>query len=388
MDYKNNIKNRIISDISSDIDVEDDILKNIIDNHIEEYINNNSPIKIKEKIEIRKSIYNSLKKLDILTELIEDKNVKEIMINSYNEIYIDKFGKYIKWDKEFESEEQLDNIIQQIVSKVNRIVNVSNPIVDARLYDGSRVNIVIPPIALKGPCMTIRKFPEKIDMEKLIKYESIDRETANFLAILVKSGYNIFISGGTGSGKTTFLNALSEFIPEDDRVITIEDSAELNISHIKNLVSLETRNKNIEGLGEIDMSMLIKASLRMNPDRIIVGEVRGKEALDMLQAMNTGHDGSISTGHANSAYDMLSRLETMVLMAEDLPLRAIRQQIGSSIDIIIHLTKLKNKKRVVYEICELLELKDENYQVNKLYEYDGQSLKKCSELKNTRKINL
>lgn len=388
MDYKNNIKNRIISDISSDIDVEDDILKNIIDNHIEEYINNNSPIKIKEKIEIRKSIYNSLKKLDILTELIEDKNVKEIMINSYNEIYIDKFGKYIKWDKEFESEEQLDNIIQQIVSKVNRIVNVSNPIVDARLYDGSRVNIVIPPIALKGPCMTIRKFPEKIDMEKLIKYESIDRETANFLAILVKSGYNIFISGGTGSGKTTFLNALSEFIPEDDRVITIEDSAELNISHIKNLVSLETRNKNIEGLGEIDMSMLIKASLRMNPDRIIVGEVRGKEALDMLQAMNTGHDGSISTGHANSAYDMLSRLETMVLMAEDLPLRAIRQQISSSIDIIIHLTKLKNKKRVVYEICELLELKDESYQVNKLYEYDGQSLKKCSELKNTRKINL
>lgn len=388
MDYKNNIKNRIISDISSDIDVEDDILKNIIDNHIEEYINNNSPIKIKEKIEIRKSIYNSLKKLDILTELIEDKNVKEIMINSYNEIYIDKFGKYIKWDKEFESEEQLDNIIQQIVSKVNRIVNVSNPIVDARLYDGSRVNIVIPPIALKGPCMTIRKFPEKIDMEKLIKYESIDRETANFLAILVKFGYNIFISGGTGSGKTTFLNALSEFIPEDDRVITIEDSAELNISHIKNLVSLETRNKNIEGLGEIDMSMLIKASLRMNPDRIIVGEVRGKEALDMLQAMNTGHDGSISTGHANSAYDMLSRLETMVLMAEDLPLRAIRQQISSSIDIIIHLTKLKNKKRVVYEICELLELKDESYQVNKLYEYDGQSLKKCSELKNTRKINL
>ena len=388
MDYKNNIKNRIISDISSDIDVEDDILKNIIDNHIEEYINNNSPIKIKEKIEIRKSIYNSLKKLDILTELIEDKNVKEIMINSYNEIYIDKFGKYIKWDKEFESEEQLDNIIQQIVSKVNRIVNVSNPIVDARLYDGSRVNIVIPPIALKGPCMTIRKFPEKIDMEKLIKYESIDRETANFLTILVKSGYNIFISGGTGSGKTTFLNALSEFIPEDDRVITIEDSAELNISHIKNLVSLETRNKNIEGLGEIDMSMLIKASLRMNPDRIIVGEVRGKEALDMLQAMNTGHDGSISTGHANSAYDMLSRLETMVLMAEDLPLRAIRQQISSSIDIIIHLIKLKNKKRVVYEICELLELKDENYQVNKLYEYDGQSLKKCSELKNTRKINL
>lgn len=285
MDYKNNIKNRIISDISNDIEVEDDVLKNIIDNHLDEYIYNNSPIKIKEKIEIRKSIYNSLKRLDILTELIDDKNVKEIMINSFDEIYIDKFGKYIKWDKEFESEEQLYNIIQQIVSKVNRIVNVSNPIVDARLYDGSRVNIVIPPIALKGPCMTIRKFPEKINMDKLIKYQSLDKNTADFLSNLVKNGYNIFISGGTGSGKTTFLNALSEFIPEDDRVITIEDSAELNISHVKNLVSLETRNKNIEGLGEIDMSMLIKASLRMNPDRIIVGEVRGKEALDMLQAM-------------------------------------------------------------------------------------------------------
>lgn len=388
MDYKNNIKNKIISNISNDVEIEDDLLKNIIDNHIDEYISNNSPITIKEKLEIRNSIYNSLKKFDILTELIDDKSVKEIMINSYNEIFIDKNGKYQKWNKEFESEEQLDNIIQQIVSKVNRIINVSNPIVDARLYDGSRVNIVVPPIALKGICMTIRKFPEKIDMNKLIEYESIDKETANFLSNLVKSGYNIFISGGTGSGKTTFLNALSEFIPEDDRVITIEDSAELNITHVKNLVSLETRNKNIEGLGEIDMSMLIKASLRMNPDRIIVGEVRGKEALDMLQAMNTGHDGSISTGHANSAYDMLSRLETMVLMAEDLPLRAIRQQICSSIDIIIHLAKLKTKKRVVYEICELLEQKDDNYQINKLYEFDGKSLKKCSELKNTRKINI
>ena len=386
-ELKNDIKKNIIMNLSNETGVEDDSFNSIIDTQINEYLTCINPIKIKDKLDIRKSIYDSLKRYDILTELIDDKTVKEIMINSYDEIFIDKNGRYTKWDKSFESPEQLDNIIQQIVSKVNRIVNVSNPIVDARLYDGSRVNIVIPPIALKGPCMTIRKFPEKIDMDKLIKYQSLDKNTAEFLSNLVKSGYNIFISGGTGSGKTTFLNALSEYIPEDDRVITIEDSAELNISHVKNLVSLETRNKNIEGLGEIDMSMLIKASLRMNPDRIIVGEVRGKEALDMLQAMNTGHDGSLSTGHANSAYDMLSRLETMVLMAQDLPLRAIRQQISSSIDIIIHLTKLKNKKRVVYEICELEELKDDNYQINKLYEFDGNSLKKCSELKNTRKID-
>ena len=386
-ELKNDIKKNIIMNLSNETGVEDDSFNSIIDTQINEYLTCINPIKIKDKLDIRKSIYDSLKRYDILTEVIDDKAVKEIMINSYDEIFIDKNGRYIKWDKSFESPEQLDNIIQQIVSKVNRIVNVSNPIVDARLYDGSRVNIVIPPIALKGPCMTIRKFPEKIDMDKLIKYQSLDKNTAEFLSNLVKSGYNIFISGGTGSGKTTFLNALSEYIPEDDRVITIEDSAELNISHVKNLVSLETRNKNIEGLGEIDMSMLIKASLRMNPDRIIVGEVRGKEALDMLQAMNTGHDGSLSTGHANSAYDMLSRLETMVLMAQDLPLRAIRQQISSSIDIIIHLTKLKNKKRVVYEICELEELKDDNYQINKLYEFDGNSLKKCSELKNTRKID-
>ena len=284
-ELKNDIKKNIIMNLSNETGVEDDSFNSIIDTQINEYLTCINPIKIKDKLDIRKSIYDSLKRYDILTELIDDKTVKEIMINSYDEIFIDKNGRYIKWDKSFESPEQLDNIIQQIVSKVNRIVNVSNPIVDARLYDGSRVNIVIPPIALKGPCMTIRKFPEKIDMDKLIKYQSLDKNTAEFLSNLVKSGYNIFISGGTGSGKTTFLNALSEYIPEDDRVITIEDSAELNISHVKNLVSLETRNKNIEGLGEIDMSMLIKASLRMNPDRIIVGEVRGKEALDMLQAM-------------------------------------------------------------------------------------------------------
>ena len=266
-------------------------------------------------------------------------------------------------------------------------MNVSSPIADARLEDGSRVHIVLPPIALKGATVTIRKFPERIDMDKLIEYGSLTKDVAEFLRRLVESGYNIFISGGTGSGKTTFLNALSEYIPEDDRVITIEDSAELNISQVKNLVSLETRDKNVEGQGEINMSMLIKASLRMNPDRIIVGEVRGKEALDMLQAMNTGHEGSLSTGHANSAYDMLSRLETMVLMAENLPLRAIMQMISSSIDIIIHLTKLKNKKRVVYEICEIGDFKDDKYQINQLYKFEGNSLRKYNSLKNTEKLN-
>ena len=388
IDYKNNIKKQLIEEISDSVGMDDKQIFNVIDEKIESLENNNSPLKIDEKIKLRKSLYDSLRNYDILTELLEDKNINEIMINSYDEIFIDKKGKYQRWNKKFESKEQLENIIQQIVGKINRIVNVSNPIVDARLYDGSRVHIVLPPIAIKGATVTIRKFPERITMKKLIEYGSIDEETANFLKELVISGYNIFISGGTGSGKTTFLNALSEFIPKDDRVITIEDSAELNISHVENLVSLETRDKNVEGEGEINMQMLIRAALRMNPDRIVVGEVRGKEALDMLQAMNTGHDGSLSTGHANSCYDMLSRLETMVLMAENLPLLAIRQQISSSIDILIHLAKLKNKKRVVYEISELLELDNEKYKTNKLYEFDGKNLIKCGTLKNQRKLNL
>lgn len=387
VDYKNDIKKQLIEELSENVGLDDKEILSEIDLKIEQYEGADRPLKLIDKIKLRKSIYDSLKNYDILTELLEDKSVNEIMINAYDEIFIDKNGKYQRWDKKFESKEQLDNIIQQIVGKINRIVNVSNPIVDARLYDGSRVHIVLPPIAIKGATVTIRKFPEKITMKKLIEYGSIDVDTAEFLKKLVRSGYNIFISGGTGSGKTTFLNALSEFIPEDDRVITIEDSAELNISHVKNLVSLETRDKNVEGEGEISMQMLIRAALRMNPDRIVVGEVRGKEALDMLQAMNTGHDGSLSTGHANSSYDMLSRLETMVLMAENLPLLAIRQQIASSIDILIHLVKLKNKKRVVYEITELTELEGENYTTNRLFEYKEDHLVKCNALKNTRKLD-
>ncbi|MBO6134375.1 MAG: CpaF family protein [Lachnospiraceae bacterium] len=385
--FKNDIKKQLIDELSDSVGLDEKEILVEIDNKIDMIEQNDRPFKLIDKIKLRKSIYDSLKNYDILTELLDDKSVGEIMINAYDEIFIDKNGKYQKWDKTFESKDQLDNIIQQIVGKINRIVNVSNPIVDARLTDGSRVHIVLPPIAIKGATVTIRKFPERITMRKLIEYGSIDSETADFLKELVKAGYNIFISGGTGSGKTTFLNALSEFIPDDDRVITIEDSAELNISHVKNLVSLETRDKNVEGEGEINMQMLIRAALRMNPDRIVVGEVRGKEALDMLQAMNTGHDGSLSTGHANSSYDMLSRLETMVLMAENLPLLAIRQQIASSIDILVHLVKLKNKKRVVYEITELTELKGDSYTTNKLYEYNGKNLVKCNSLKDTRKLN-
>lgn len=386
--YKNSIKRQLIDELSDSVGLEDKEILNIIDDKIEYLEKNDAPLKLKEKIALRKSIYDSLKNYDILTELLDDKKVNEIMINSYDEIFIDKNGKYERWNKKFESKEQLENIIQQIVGKINRIVNVSNPIVDARLFDGSRVHIVLPPIAIKGATVTIRKFPERITMKKLIEYGSIDVDTAKFLKELVCAGYNIFISGGTGSGKTTFLNALSEFIPNDERVITIEDSAELNISHVENLVSLETRDKNVEGEGEINMQMLIRAALRMNPDRIVVGEVRGKEALDMLQAMNTGHDGSLSTGHANSCYDMLSRLETMVLMAENLPLLAIRQQITSSIDILIHLAKLKDKKRVVYEISELTGLGEDKYQTNKLYGFDGNNLVKCNALKNTRKLDI
>ena len=386
-DFKNDIKKHLIEELSDSIGLDDSEILNVIDNKIDDIEKADKPLKLKEKIYLRKSIYDSLKNYDILTELLDDRNINEIMINSYDEIFIDRCGKYERWNKKFESKEQLENIIQQIVGKINRIVNVSNPIVDARLGDGSRVHIVLPPIAIKGATVTIRKFPEKINMKKLIEYKSIDADTAEFLEKLVNAGYNIFISGGTGSGKTTFLNALSEFIPKNDRVITIEDSAELNISHVENLVSLETRDKNVEGEGEINMQMLIRAALRMNPDRIVVGEVRGKEALDMLQAMNTGHDGSLSTGHANSSYDMLSRLETMVLMAENLPLLAIRQQIASSIDILVHLTKLKNKRRVVYEITELLKLDGENYKTNKLYEYNGECLVKCGSLKNTRKLD-
>jgi len=321
------------------------------------------------------SVFNQMRRLDVIEPFINDREVTEIMINGPDKIFIEKNGRVIKTDVRFESRERLEDIIQTIVGKVNRSVSEAEPIVDARLEDGSRVNIVLPPVALNGPIVTIRKFPERpMTMEDLIRYGSITEEAAEFLDKLVKSKYNIFICGGTSSGKTSFLNALSRLIPPDERIVTIEDSAELQLSSIDNLVRLETRNPNTEGKGEIKMKALIKASLRMRPERIIVGEVRGEEALDMLQAMNTGHDGSMSTGHANSTRDMLSRLETMVLMAAPLPLDAIRRQIASALDIIIFLSRLRDHSRRTMEISEVLGCKNGEIELNPLFlfEYEGE----------------
>jgi pilus assembly protein CpaF len=315
-------------------------------------------------------IYNSFRGYDVLQPLIDDKTITEIMVNNHKEIFIERHGKTTQVDIQFEDEQRLEDIIQSIVSKVDRVVNESTPIVDARMQDGSRVNVVLPPIALKGAVITIRKFPEKpLTIENLIDYDSITQEAADFLQKLVISKYNIFIGGGTGSGKTTFLNVLSNFIPTDERIVTMEDSAELQIHNVPNLVSLETRNANTEGKGEISIRELIKTSLRMRPDRIIVGEVRGEEALDMLQAMNTGHDGSISTGHANSTKDMLSRLETMVLNGANLPVEVIRKQISSAIDIFIHLMRLRDNSRKVVAISEVLGVENGEVVLNPLYEF-------------------
>ncbi len=326
-------------------------------------------------------IYNSFRGYDVLQPLIDDKTITEIMVNNHEEIFIERFGKTSKVNIKFESEQKLEDIIQSIVSKVDRVVNESSPIVDARMQDGSRVNVVLPPIALKGPVITIRKFPDKpLTIENLISYDSITEEAAAFLQKLVISKFNIFIGGGTGSGKTTFLNVLSNFIPTDERIVTIEDSAELQIHNVPNLVGLETRNANTEGKGEISIRELIKTSLRMRPDRIIVGEVRGEEALDMLQAMNTGHDGSISTGHANSTKDMLSRLETMVLNGANLPVEVIRKQIGSAIDIFIHLTRLRDNSRKVVAISEVLGVENGEVVLNPLYEFIEEGEKENGEV--------
>ncbi len=323
-----------------------------------------------EKKAVMDGVFNSMRGLDVLQPLVDDPTVTEIMINGPDEIFIEQNGRLFKKNVSFGTEEKLQNVIQNIVSKVNRTVNESTPIVDARLKDGSRVNVVLPPIALNGPTVTIRKFPEKpMTVDQLIAYKSITPEVAEFLERCVKAKYNIFISGGTGSGKTTFLNAMSNFIPHDERVITIEDSAELQIRGVDNLVRLETRNANMEGKGEITIRDLIKSSLRMRPERIVVGEVRGAEALDMLQAMNTGHDGSLSTGHANSTKDMLSRLETMVLTGASLPLDAIRQQIASAVDIIIQLSRLRDKSRRTLEITEVLGYKNGEIQLNPIYKF-------------------
>ena len=355
-------------------------LKELINEEIFQYGSRHYlPLAAKERLGQR--LFDSFRRLDILQELVDDPTVTEIMVNGTERIFIEKNGRMQKWKKQFETEEQLEDMIQQIVSRVNRMVNASSPIADARLEDGSRVHIVLPPVALDGPAVTIRKFPEPITVSKLIKFGSITQEAAGFLGKLVASGYNIFICGGTNSGKSTFLNALSALIPSDERLVTIEDSAELQIQHIPNLVRLETRNANGEGEGAITIRDLIRAALRMNPSRIIVGEVRGAEALEMLQAMNTGHDGSMSTGHGNSPKDMLSRLETMVLMAADIPLEAVRSQISAAIDILIHLGRLRDKSRRVLMIAEIGGVENGEIKLNPLYQFKeekGQEKRKQS----------
>ncbi len=324
------------------------------------------PVEVRRRL--KKELFDSLRRLDILQIFVEDSSVTEIMINGLEHIFIEQAGHVRELDMEFESMEKLQDVIQQIVAGCNRVVNEASPIVDARLPNGSRVNIVMNPVALNGPIVTIRRFPDKpITMAQLIQNNSISLEAAEFLKKLVQAGYNIFISGGTGSGKTTFLNVLSDFIPSEERVITIEDSAELQLQSLPNLVRLETRNSNVEGCREITVRELIRCSLRMRPNRIIVGEVRGEEAIDMLQCLNTGHDGSMSTGHANSGADMLSRLENMVLMGMDIPLQAIRRQIASGIDIIVHLGRLRDKSRRVLEITEVMGCEDGQIRLNPLF---------------------
>jgi len=389
------LRRKIIEDLDMTITLDDSQIGEIIDRCIlEETKAEYYPIK--EKIRLRNELFNSFRRLDVLTEFLEDDQVSEIMVNGTGPIFIEKNGRIIPTDKSIASEEKLHSLIQQIVASCNRRINESSPIVDARLKDGSRVSIVISPVSLTGTTITIRRFPKnRMDIHRLIELGSIDENIGKVLKALVAAKYNIFISGGTGSGKTTFLNVLSSFIPEDERIITIEDSAELNLMQIKNLVRLEARNANVEGENSVTIRELIKASLRMRPDRIVVGEVRDQAAIDMLQAMNTGHDGSLSTGHANSPRDMISRLETMVLTGVDIPLQAVRMQISQAVDIIIHLGRLRDKSRKVLNISEVLGMEDGQVMLNTLFEFVERSenknrvegsLRKVNQLINTEKL--
>ncbi|HEY9574528.1 MAG TPA: CpaF family protein [Lachnospiraceae bacterium] len=343
---------------------------------------------LKERLELRRRLYFSLGKLDVLEELLADDSITEIMVNGWRDIFIEREGKLKRWEKQFTSKAKLEDVIQQIVGDCNRVVNESSPIVDARLANGSRVNVVLPPIALNGPILTIRRFPDHaITLEDLVKRESLTKEAADFLKRVVAKGYSIMIGGGTSSGKTTFLNALSNHIPKDERIITIEDSAELQIQGISNLVRLEAKEANVEGNKTIRIRDLIKTALRMRPNRIIVGECRSEETLDLLQALNTGHDGSLSTAHANSIKDMVSRLETMVLMGVELPLEAIRRQIASGIEILVHLGRDREGKRKVMEIGEVIDYDQGEVQIHILYERDSEGqLYKKEELFHREKI--
>lgn len=390
------IKQKVMDVLQSEESVEDEVVFSCIEKTAREFAGYRL-LRPADKARMLKEIFNSIRKLDLLEELLEQQDITEIMLNSYDRIFIERNGKIERYDGQFESEERYMDIIQQIVSRCNRVVNGANPIVDARLEDGSRVNVVLSPIALQGTCMTIRHFQEKpLRMEDLIGKGSITRECAEFLKKLVVAKYNIFVSGGTGAGKTSFLNILSGYIPEEERIITLEDSAELRLQNTPNLVRLETRNGNDQECKAITMRDLIKTSLRMRPNRIIVGEVRGEECVDMLQAMNTGQEGSMSTGHSNSGRDMIARLETMCLMAQELPLAAIRRQL-LSIDIIVHLGRLRDHSRKVLEVWELTGLEQGEVQMKLLYlfkeegEADGKilgKLQKVGDLTKTGKLKM
>lgn len=360
---------RILEELDMTREIEDDELNRLIYRVLQE-ASEQEYMPLARKTALGRELFNTFRKLDLLQEFIEDDTITEIMINGTQNIFYERGGRIYRSDKRFISRDKLEDVVQQIVAGANRLVNEASPIVDARLPDGSRVNVVLAPIALDGPIVTIRKFSkEGITMEQLISWNSVSKEVSGFLARLVEAGYNIFISGGTGSGKTTFLNALSQYIPKTERIITIEDNAELRLQDVPNLVRLEARNANVEGTGAVTIRDLIKSALRMRPDRIIVGEVRSAEAIDMLQALNTGHDGSLSTGHANSPQDMLGRLETMVLMGMDLPLPAIRRQIASGVDIIVHLGRLRDRSRKVLEVTEILEYREGGILLQSLYRY-------------------
>lgn len=368
-DFENSIRRQIYNRVDALGGIDEDELCGLLDSVMleDEY----AAFPVKKKLELRRDIFNTIKRLDILQNLIDDDSVTEIMVNGYRDIFFERDGKIEKYDKEFESREMLLDVVQRIAARSNKIVNEALAIVDTRLDDGSRVNIVMNPIAIEGPAVTIRKFYDNpLTMERLIALGAVTQEAAQFLKGLVTARYNIFISGGTGSGKTTFLNALSNYIPKNERIITIEDSAELKLMGVDNLVRLEARNANMEGKNEVTIRDMIRASLRMRPDRIIVGEVRGGETLDMLQAMGTGHDGSLSTGHANGAEEMMLRLETMVLMAVDMPIDAVRNQIAAGIDIVVHLGRMRDGSRKVIKIAEIKGRDAKgNIRLNTLYEY-------------------
>lgn len=391
-DFITQIRKHVLERMDLSREMTDQEIENLIGEETSQVLQGSS-VSIAERMQLEQRVFNSLRKLDALQELIDDPMVSEIMVNGPEHIFYEKEGQVYPWNQCFASEEKMQDVIQQIVGRHNRVVNMSNPIVDTRLEDGSRVNIVLSPISLDGSTITIRKFPEKpLDMRRLIEKGALTEEAAEFLCMLVRARYNLLVSGGTSSGKTTFLNALSQYIPEDERVITIEDSAELQIQGVHNLVRLETRNANMEGVMPVTIRDLIRTSLRMRPDRIIIGECRGAEAFDMLQALNTGHDGGLSTAHGNSSRDILSRLEMMVLMGMDLPIAAIRQQIASGIDVIVHLGRLPDKSRRVLEISELCGIKDGEICLEPLYRLQGADgdwhLEKTGQLRNLKKLKM